>query len=76
MELRAPGGSESGLKLVSGFTVTQDQATNIVVDWDLRKALTDPTGQPGMHLRPCVAGDGHGVIRHAQRNCGYSVDRG
>ncbi len=54
VELRVPGGSESGLKLVSGFTVTQDQATNIVVDWDLRKALTDPTGQPGMHLRPAL----------------------
>ena len=54
VELRVPGGSESGLKLVSGFTVTQDQATNIVVDWDLRKALTDPSGQPGMHLRPAL----------------------
>jgi len=53
-ELRVPGGSQSGLKLVSGFTVTQNQSTNIVIDWDLRKALTDPAGQPGPHLRPAL----------------------
>jgi hypothetical protein len=54
VELRVPSGSQSGLKLVSGFTVTQDRATNLVIDWDLRKALTDPPGQPGMHLRPAL----------------------
>jgi len=54
VELRVPGGSQSGLKLVSGFTVTQNQSTNIVIDWDLRKALTDPAGQPGLHLRPAL----------------------
>ena len=54
VELRVPSGSQSGLKLVSGFTVTQNQSTNIVIDWDLRKALTDPDGQPGLHLRPAL----------------------
>lgn len=54
VELRVPSGSQSGLKLVSGFTVTADQSTNIVIDWDLRKALTNPAGQPGMHLRPAL----------------------
>lgn len=54
VELRVPSGSQSGLKLVSGFTVTQDRATNLVIDWDLRKALSDPPGQPGMHLRPAL----------------------
>jgi len=54
VELRVPGGSQSGLKLVSGFTVTQNQSTNIVIDWDLRKALSDPAGQPGLHLRPAL----------------------
>ena len=28
--------------------------TNVVIDWDLRKALTDPGGQPGLHLRPAL----------------------
>ncbi len=54
VELRVPSGSQSGLKLVSGFTVTQNMSTNLVVDWDLRKALSDPQGQPGMHLRPAL----------------------
>ena len=54
IELRVPGGSQSGLKLVSGFTVTEDQPTHLVIDWDLRKALTDPLGQPGYHLRPAL----------------------
>ena len=54
IELRVPGGSQSGLKLVSGFTVTEDQPTHLVIDWDLRKALSDPLGQPGYHLRPAL----------------------
>jgi hypothetical protein len=54
VELRIPSGSQSGLKLVSGFTVTQNASTNLVIDWDLRKALSDPIGQPGMHLRPAL----------------------
>jgi len=54
VELRVPGGSQSGLKLVSGFTVTQNRSTHLVVDWDLRKALSDPLGQPGLHLRPAL----------------------
>lgn len=54
VELRVPSGSQSGLKLVSGITVTQDQSTNLVIDWDLRKALSDPGGQPGLHLRPAL----------------------
>jgi hypothetical protein len=53
-ELRIPSGSQNGLKLVSGFTVTQDQATNLVIDWDLRKALSDPVGQDGLYLRPAL----------------------
>lgn len=54
VELRVPSGSNSGLKLVSGFTVTANQSTNLVIDWDLRKALTDPQGQPGMLLKPAL----------------------
>ena len=54
LEIRVPSGSQSGLRLVSGFTVTQNNSTNIVIDWDLRKALSDPPGQPGLHLRPAL----------------------
>jgi hypothetical protein len=54
VELRVPSGSQNGLKLVSGFTVTENQSTHLVIDWDLRKALSDPLGQPGYHLRPAL----------------------
>ena len=54
VELRIPSGSQNGLKLVSGFTVTQNRSTHLVIDWDLRKALSDPVGQPGLHLRPAL----------------------
>jgi hypothetical protein len=54
IELRVPSGSQNGLKLVSGFTVTENQSTHLVIDWDLRKALSDPIGQPGWHLRPAL----------------------
>lgn len=54
VELRVPSGSQRGLRLVSGFVVTQNQSTNIVIDWDLRQALSEPLGQPGLHLRPAL----------------------
>jgi hypothetical protein len=54
VELRVPSGDQNGLKLVSGFTVTQNQSTNLVIDWDLRKALSNPVGKPGLHLRPAL----------------------
>lgn len=54
VELEVPSGEETGLKLVSGFTVTQNQVTDIVIDWDLRQALVDPIGQPGLYLRPAL----------------------
>ena len=54
MELQIPSGSETGLKLVSGFTVTANQSTNLIIDWDLRRALSDPIGQAGLHLRPAL----------------------
>lgn len=54
VELRVPSGGQNGLKLVSGFTVSADQSINVVIDWDLRKALSNPIGQPGLHLRPAL----------------------
>jgi hypothetical protein len=54
VELQVPSGSNAGLRLVSGFTVTQNQSTDLVIDWDLRMALADPIGRPGLHLRPAL----------------------
>jgi hypothetical protein len=51
VELEVPSGS---VRLVSGFTVLAGGSSSYVIDWDLRKALTDPTGQPGYFLRPAL----------------------
>lgn len=54
VEVRVPSGAQSGLRLVSGFTVTANQNTSFVIDWDLLKGLTNPVGQEGYFLRPAL----------------------
>ena len=48
-ELRVPSGR---VRLVSGFTVGANQAVRLLFDWDLRKGLVGPPGQPGYLLKP------------------------
>jgi len=51
--LRVPSGFETGLKLVSGFTVPSSGVVDYSIDFDLRKAITCPTGQaPVCTLKP------------------------
>jgi hypothetical protein len=51
--LQVPSGAETGLKLVSGFTVTSSGVVDYTVDFDLRKAITCPPGQaPVCTLKP------------------------
>jgi Domain of unknown function (DUF4382) len=53
MGLRVPSGSESGFKLVSGFTVPSSGVVDYTIDFDLRKAITCPPGQaPACILKP------------------------
>jgi hypothetical protein len=40
------------IRLVSGFTVGENQAVRILFDWDVRKGLTNPVGRNGYILRP------------------------
>ncbi len=54
VNLRIPSGDQQGLRLVSGFTITANQTTSFMIDWDLRKALTNPVGQEGYFLRPAL----------------------
>ena len=49
--MRIPSGSA---RLVSGFVVTAGQNNSFVLDWDLRRGLTDPIGQEGWHLTPAL----------------------
>ena len=51
VELRVPSGI---VRLVSGFTVTANQETSFMIDWDVRQGLTRPPGQPGFMLRPAL----------------------
>ncbi|TDT44603.1 uncharacterized protein DUF4382 [Halospina denitrificans] len=42
------------LKLVSGFTVPQGGEADFTIDFDMRKAITEPDGQDGFFLRPAL----------------------
>src|SRR5713101_6031479 len=51
--LLVPSGAETGLKLVSGFTVPSSGVVDYTIDFDLRKAVTCPPGQaPACFLKP------------------------
>ena len=51
--LQVPSGSETGLKLVSGFTVPVSGVVDYTIDFDLRQAITCPPGQaPACILKP------------------------
>ena len=53
--LIVPSGSETGLKLVRGFTVAQGSLTGFVIDFDLRKSVVAPPGQmPNYFLKPAL----------------------
>jgi len=53
--LRVPSGSQSGLKLVSGFTVPAGGTATFTIDFDLRKSITLPqaAGSP-YFLKPAL----------------------
>jgi hypothetical protein len=51
--LQVPSGSETGLKLVSGFTVPDSGVVDYAIDFNLRQAITCPAGQsPACTLKP------------------------
>ena len=61
IELRVPSGSQSGLKINRPFTVaagTTDLSVGdedtYTIDFDLRKSIVDPGGQPGFFLKPVL----------------------
>lgn len=51
IELEVPSG---GLRLVSGFTITQNQETSFIIDWDVRQGLTAPANQDSWKLTPAL----------------------
>ena len=54
VSLFIPSGEQSGLKLHSGFTVAQGGVADFTIDFDLRKSVHDPVGQPDFFLRPSL----------------------
>lgn len=50
--LTIPSGNQTGLKLVSGFTVAAGNATDFTIDFDLRKSLVLDAG--GYKLKPAL----------------------
>lgn len=51
-ELYIPSGSNTGLKLNKGFTVTEGGSTSFTIDFDLRKSITEAGGE--YKLRPTL----------------------
>jgi hypothetical protein len=52
-EIHVPSGSQTGLRLVSPFTITANQETSFLIDWDMRLGLVNAPGQTsGYLLRP------------------------
>ncbi len=52
--LYIPSGSESGLKLNTGFTILAGGLHDFVIDFDLRKSVNDPQGFSDYRLRPSL----------------------
>lgn len=53
--LSIPSGNETGLKLVSGFTIAQGSVKRLVIDFDLRKSVLAPPGiNPLYVLKPTL----------------------
>lgn len=55
--LNVPSGDETGLKLVSGFTVAEGGSVDFMVDFDLRRSLkkkVDPNGNTEYILNPTL----------------------
>ena len=51
IEVEVPSG---GVRLVSGLTITANQETSFLIDWNLHEGLVDPVGAPGLFLRPAL----------------------
>ncbi len=54
VSLYIPSGSQSGLKLNSGFTILAGGSHKFVIDFDLRKSVNDPKGFPDYRLKPSL----------------------
>lgn len=54
VDLTIPSGFQTGLKLVSGFTVPAGGSADFTIDFDVRKSVVDPEGLTGYLLKPAL----------------------
>lgn len=55
LTLFVPSGAQTGLKLVSGFTIAQGGDNNFTIDFDVRKSIVNPQGgQADYYLKPAL----------------------
>lgn len=55
INLYVPSSAQTGLKIVSGFTVAQGGVTSLTAEIDLQKSVTEPPGlSPDAILRPAI----------------------
>jgi hypothetical protein len=53
--LYVPSSENTGLKLVSGFTVPVNGSANFTAEWDLGKSITAPPGlEPDVKMKPVI----------------------
>lgn len=82
--LYVPSGSQTGLKLVSGFDVPVDGSASFTIDFDLRKSVINPQSGDDYFLKPALRlvdnsqiGHINGTVRPddfaACENEGYAV---
>ncbi|NNJ72285.1 MAG: DUF4382 domain-containing protein, partial [Enterobacterales bacterium] len=69
ISLFVPSGAQTGLKLNDSFTVLAGGSSDLIIDFDLRKSITNPRGQSDYFLKPrlrlidnSVSGDLMGTV--------------
>jgi hypothetical protein len=79
--LQLPGGSGAGLKILKDFTITEDQASSLIIDFDLRRSVRSP-GKSGKYqffpvmnlISAASAGNLSGMVDSALLTAGSCSD--
>lgn len=53
-ELKIPSGYQTGIKIVHGFTISANQTTELIIDFDAEKSVVVAGNSGNWHLKPTV----------------------
>ncbi len=53
-ELKIPSGFNSGVKIVNGFTISAEQTTELVLDFDACRSVVEAGNSGNWHLKPTI----------------------